>query len=158
MASKKTNKNVSYTYVEKITNDLLIQFAYTLVVAVLTIFVFNATGVFKYGIDTYNFVRGACWVLFALFAVGGVVALIFYKSKDIHKLKTLSIYSFITALVMFWYVGVEKIPYYLKGIIPVLNKVSGTYKVIFCMFPLLGVAIIAEFVAYFIRYYSSSKK
>lgn len=138
---------------EKITNDLLIQFAYTLIISVLTVFEFNATGIYKYGQNTYNAARVTSWILFVVFIFMGIFFIFRKKITKKPVFKTLSIYSFITAIIMFWYVGAEKIPYYFKNYIPILDKVSGTYKIIFLMFPLLAAAVIAEFAVYFIRYY-----
>lgn len=143
---------------EKIINDLLLQFAYTLTICVLTIFVFNATAEFKYGLSAYDAVRGFMWVLFAAAIITGIIFAVMYKNKNRAGYKTMSIYSFVTAVVAFWYVGVEKIPYYLQNYIPFFSNFTGTYKVVFAMFPLLGIAVIVEFAVYFVRYYTLNSK
>ena len=143
---------------EKIINDLLLQFAYTLTLFVLTIFVFNATAAYKYGQGAYTTTRSLMWVLFGVGLALGILFVFLYKNKGKASYKTTSVYSFITAAVAFWYVGVEKIPYYLQNIIPFFSKFVGTYKAVFAMFPLLGIALVAEFAVYFVRYYSLNSK
>lgn len=143
---------------EKIINDFLLQFAYTLTVCVITIFAFNSLGAFKYGLGAYNAAKFMSWTFFVICLAAGIISTVMYKLKGKDILKTFSIYSYVTAFVMLWYVGVEKIPYYLQNIIPFMSKFIGTYKVILAMFPLLGIALVAEFVVYFVRYYSLNGK
>lgn len=143
---------------EKIINDFLLQFAYTLTICVITIFVFNAMGAYKYGHGAYTATRFISWTLFVICLALGIISTVMYKLKGKGINKTAAIYSYVTAFVMFWYVGIEKIPYYLQNVIPFMSNFTGTYKVILAMFPLLGIALVAEFVIYFIRYYSLNGK
>lgn len=143
---------------EKIINDFLLQFAYTLTICVITIFAFNALGAFKYGLSAYTATKFVAWALFVICLALGIFSTIMYKISNKDILKTTSIYCYVSSLVMFWYVGVEKIPYYLQNVLPFMSKFTGTYKVILALFPLLGIALVAEFVVYFIRYYSLNGK
>ena len=143
---------------EKIINDFLLQFAYTLTMCVITIFAFNALGSVNYGYGTYTTIKFVSWTLFVVCLAVGIILTVMYKLKNKDVTKTAAIYSYVTAFVMFWYVGVEKIPYYLQNIIPFMSKFTGTYNIILAMFPLLGIALIAEFVVYFVRYYSLNGK
>lgn len=149
-----TDKAIMARENEKIINDFLLQFAYTLTIGVISIFVYNALGVFGYGLDVYNSTKALIWVMFGVSLVAGISLAVLYKINGKNKMKISAIYSFITAVVMFWYVGVEKIPYALKEFIPFMEKFAGSQKVIFAAFPLLGIALVAEFVVYFVRYYS----
>lgn len=143
---------------EKIINDLLLQFAYTLTAFVLTIIMFNAIAQFRYGHSGYLAARGFMWALFGVSAALGILFVCLYNTKKSKSgYKTASIYSFVTAVFAFWFVGAEQIPYFLQKFIPFMSNFTGTYKVVFAMFPILSVAVIVEFVVYFIRYYSSNK-
>lgn len=143
---------------EKIVNDLLLQFAYTLTAFVLTIIMFNALAQFRYGHSGYIAARGFMWTLFGVSVALGILFIYLYNTKK-SKLgyKTTAIYSFITAAFAFWFVGVEQIPFFLQKFIPFMSNFVGTYKVVFAMFPILAIAVITEFVVYFIRYYSVNK-
>lgn len=143
---------------EKIINDLLLQFAYTLTICVFTIFIYNATVNISYGTGMYYATRGFSWAMVAISLIVGVLCLVLYRKDQKSIQKTVAIYSFVTALVMFWYVGVEKIPYYLQNVMPFFSNFVGTYKAVTALFPLLGIAVIAEFVVYFVRYYSVNGK
>lgn len=159
MASKKTKKSnrVDRAVIagknEKIINDLLLQFAYTLTIAVLTVFVFNATGDYKYGQGAYVTTRVAMWILFGISVAMGIIFAIMYKNKARNSFKVTAIYSFITAGVAFWYVGLEKVLYGLR-----VSWYTGTYQILKVMFPILAVAAVAEFTVYFVRYYSLNGK
>ncbi len=153
-----TDKAIIARENEKIINDFLLQFAYTLTIGVISIFVYNALGVFGYGLDVYNGTKTFIWILFALSLAAGISLSVLYKINSKNKLKISAVYSFITAAVTFWYVGLEKIPYALKDVIPFMAKFSGSQRVIFAIFPLLGIALIAEFAVYFVRYYSLNGK
>ena len=63
---------------EKIINDLLLQFAYTLTLFVLTIFVFNATAAYKYGQGAYTTTRSLMWVLFGVGLALGILFVFLY--------------------------------------------------------------------------------
>ncbi len=143
---------------EKIINDFLLQFAYTLTICVITIFAFNALGSFKYGLGAYTATKFISWTLFVVCLAIGIILTVMYKLKNKDVIRTTAIYSYVTAFVMFWYVGVEKIPYYLQNVLPFMSNFTGTYKVILALFPILGIALVAEFVVYFIRYYSLNGK
>ena len=143
---------------EKIINDFLAQFAYTLTIGALSIFVYNAIGAFNYGLGAYNFTRVFIWIVFAIALAFGILftSLATIKKKINYKIS--AIYSFVTAAVAFWYVGVEKIVYYTKSFIPLLQKFSGSQRIVFAIFPMLAVAVVTEFVVYFVRYYSLNGK
>lgn len=141
---------------EKIINDFLLQFAYTLTIGVITIFMYNAlTYRNGYGYDAYIFANKISWFAFAVTLVLGILFIALYIIKKNNKYKITSIYSLVTAVVAFWYVGVQEIVHrapFLKNIF------SGNERIIICIFPLLGIALIAEFAVYFVRYYSLNGK
>lgn len=143
---------------EKIINDFLVQFAYTLAIGVLSIFVYNAIGAFNYGLGAYNFTRVFIWIIFAISLAFGILFVSLAKIKKRVNYKISAIYSFVTAAVAFWYVGVEKIVYYTKSFIPLLEKFSGSQRIVFAIFPMLAVAVAVEFAVYFVRYYSLNSK
>lgn len=156
---RKTKNNMTKKQCsEKIVNDLLLQFAYTLTAFVLTIIMFNAIAQFRYGHSGYLAARGFMWALFGVSLALGIFFVCLYNNKK-SKIgyKTTAIYSFITAAFAFWFVGAEQIPFYLQKIIPFMGKFTGTYKVVFAMFPILAVAVIVEFAVYFYRYYTLNK-
>ena len=143
---------------EKIVNDLLLQFAYTLTAFVLTIIMFNAIAQFRYGHSGYLMARGFMWTLFGISVALGILFICLYNTKKSKSgFKITAIYSFVTAAFAFWFVGAEHIPFYLQKILPFMSYFTGTYKVVFAMFPILSLAVIVEFVVYFIRYYSVNK-
>ncbi len=143
---------------EKIINDFLVQFAYTLSIGVLSIFVYNAIGAFNYGLGAYNFTRVFVWVAFALALILGIVFTTVATIKKKRNFKISAVYAFITAAVAFWYVGVEKVVFYSKSFIPFLERFSGSQRIVFAVFPMLAVAIVVEFIVYFVRYYSLNSK
>ena len=106
---------------EKIINDFLLQFAYTLTMCVITIFAYNAIAAVNYGSDTARTMRFISWALFVVCLAVGIILTVVYKLKKKDVTKTAAIYSYVTALIMFWYVGVEKIPFYLKETIPFIH-------------------------------------
>ena len=141
---------------EKVINDFLLQFAYTLMIGVISIFMYNASN-FMYGDAAYKASNKLMWTAFTITLVLCIAFAVLYILKKQSKHKTLSIYSFVTAVVAFWYVGVQEIVYRLK--IPFVSSFfTGTPKIILCIFPMLGIAIIAEFAVYFIRYYKINRK
>ncbi len=141
---------------EKVINDFLLQFAYTLTIGVISIFMYNASN-FMYGDAAYRASNKFMWGLFALTLVLCIAFLVLYILKKQNKHKTLAIYSFATAAVAFWYVGVQEIVYGLK--VPFVSKFfTGAPKIILCIFPLLGIALAVEFIVYFIRYYKINRK
>lgn len=141
---------------EKIINDFLLQFAYTLTIGVISIFMYNAAN-YMYGYGAYNFSSKLMWSVFAITAVLCIVFAVLYKLKEQNKYKTMSVYSFVTAVIAFWYVGVQEVVYRLK-ISFLSNFFTGAPKIILCIFPLLGIALVAEFVVYFVRYYKINRK
>ncbi len=153
-----TDKAVMARENEKIINDFLLQFAYTLTIGVISIFIYNALGIFGYGLDVYNGTRALMWTIFGICFAGGIALTILYIIKGKNRVKISAVYLYATAFVAFWYVGVEKIFFALKGIIPFMEKFASSQKIIFAIFPLLGIAIIAEFAVYFARYYSLNGK
>ena len=143
---------------DKIIGDFLLQFAYTLLVGVVSIFVYNSLGLVNYGLGTYNVTKTIMWALFVISIISGIVLTILTIIKKNNAYKIPAIYSFVTAFVTFWYVGVEKVVFYGKSVLPFLNGFSGSQKILFTAFPLLAVALVAEFTVYFVRYYSLNGK
>ena len=138
---------------EKIINDFLLQFAYTLTIGVISIFMYNGIAMLGYGFETYNsmvgFAKGAAFVTLILGIVFAVLATI--KKKN--GFKILSIYSFVTTAVSLWYISDKVIDFFnnklnmsfLKDIY--LEQLGGIAKGILLIFPVLGLALIVEFVA-----------
>lgn len=162
MSSAKSKKHPDRAFVtekrEKITNDLLLQFAYTLTICVLSIYVYNATALVQYGNSMLYGTRGVLWVLFFVFLVLGIFFTCLYKTKNKDVFKNCFVYSFVTAFFMFWYVGLEKIPFYMQKYIPFLSHFSGRTKVLIMIFPVLGILAVLEFVIYFVRYYRLNRQ
>ena len=84
---------------EKVINDFLLQFAYTLLIGVITIFAYNGIANISYGVETYesmvSFMKLAAIVMFVI----GIISLVWGIIKKKHGFKILSIYSFITTVV-----------------------------------------------------------
>jgi magnesium-transporting ATPase (P-type) len=141
---------------EKVINDFLLQFAYTLMIGVISIFMYNAAN-FRYGSGAYDFSNKLMWIVFAISLILCILFAALYKIKSNGKYKITSIYALVTALVAFWYVGVQEVVYRLN--IAFLSKFfTGAPKIILCIFPALGLALVVEFAVYFIRYYSINRK
>ncbi len=141
---------------EKVVNDFLLQFAYTLLIGVVSIFMYNAAN-FMYGDNGYRASHKLMWGVFAITLVLCIIFAVVYKLNKQNKHKIMSIYSLVTAVVAFWYVGVQEIVYRIK--IPFLsNFFTGAPKIVLCIFPILGVALVIEFVVYFVRYYKVNRK
>lgn len=141
---------------EKIINDILLQFAYTLTIGVISIFMFNAL-TYRNGYDysAYVFANKFSWFAFAVTLVLGILFAALYIIKKNNKYKIICIYLFVTSAVSFWYVGVQEIVHRL----PFLKNIfSGNESIILCIFPLLGIALVVEFAVYFIRYYKINKR
>ena len=143
---------------EKLISDLLLQFAYTLTICVLSIFVYNATGLVQYGNGVLHATRGILWAVLVASLGLGIFLTLMVKNKGKVSCKTGAIYSFVTAVIMFWYVAVENIPYFLSKYIPFFKMFASRLKILIMIFPLLGVAVILEFALYFIKYYNTGKE
>lgn len=141
---------------EKIINDFLLQFAYTITIGVISIFMYNAAN-YMYGYGAYNFSSKLMWGVFVITAVLCIVFAVLYKLKEQNKYKTMSVYLFVTAVIAFWYVGVQEVVFILK-ISFLSNFFTGAPKIILCIFPLLGIALVVEFAVYFVRYYKINRR
>ena len=144
---------------EKVINDFLLQFAYTLLIGVITIFAFNGIANYSYGPETYgsmvNFMKIAAIVTFII----GIVSLICGIIKKKHGFKILSIYSFITTVVFMWYISDKIVDMINISFITNLYKsIGGIYNFMLLLFPVLGLAVVAEFIVYFVRYYKVNRK
>jgi len=143
---------------EKVINDFLLQFAYTLLIGVITIFAFNGIANYSYGPETYmsmiKFMKTAAIVTFVI----GIASLIWGIIKKKHGFKILAIYSFITTVVFMWYVSHDIVDMLNISFITDLYRSIGINKFTLLLFPVLGLAIVAEFVVYFIRYYKINHK
>ena len=143
---------------EKIVNDFLRQLAYTLLIGVVTIFAFNGIASYSYGGETYNtmvnFMKGAAIVAFVI----GIVSLVWGIINKKHGFKILSIYSFVSTIVFMWYISHEIVDAINITFISDLYSNFGIYKFTLLLFPLLGVAVVAEFAVYFVRYYKINRK
>jgi len=78
--------------------------------------------------------------------------------KKKHGFKILAIYSFITTVVFMWYVSHDIVDMLNISFITDLYRSIGINKFTLLLFPVLGLAIVAEFVVYFIRYYKINHK
>lgn len=144
---------------EKIINDFLLQFAYTLLIGVVTIFAFNGIANYSYGGETYlsmtAFMKNAAIIAFVI----GIVSLVWGIIKKNHGFKILSIYSFVTTIVFMWYVSHEIVDMINISFITNLYKsIGGIYNFMLLLFPVLGLAVVAEFIVYFVRYYKVNRK
>ena len=82
-----------------------------------------------------------------------------FPKKKKNGFKVLSVYSFVTTVVFMCYISheiVDKIN--ITFITNLYRSIGGIYNFMLLLFPLLGVAIVTEFVVYFIRYYKINRK
>ncbi len=150
------NKAVIAKQNERIINDFLLQFAYTLSIGVLTIFIYNGMGIYAYGAETYGIMKTIVNILAGVSFALGIFSTVWYKLKNKTGYKVLGIYSFITTAISLIYIS-DKIVGLLKIDI-IDNLYPSIERAIFAVFPLLGIALVAEFAVYFIRYYNVNSK
>lgn len=144
------DKRVRISRGEKIANDFLLQFAYGIASSIILLFIYNAS-LFKYGGEIGSAMPKMLWVLFALFAIAGVVFTVLWKRDDRHGFKIAAIYFYVTAGGFFWCVGLQQIAYFLKQYIPFIGYFANTKRLMEILFIIIGLSIIAEIGAYFYR-------
>lgn len=141
---------------EKVINDFLLQFAYTLLIGVVSIFAYNGIANISYGYETHiamiDFMKAIAIITFVI----GIVSLIWSIIKKKNGFKILSIYSFITTVFALWCISDKIVDKLNIGFIT--NLYPSITKMLLLIFPLLGIALIAEFAVYFIRYYKINRK
>ena len=148
---------------EKIISDFLLQFAYTLTIGVISIFMYNGIAMVGYGLDTHNSMVGFMQNIALITFVLGIVFAVWYKLKKKNGLKILSVYSFVTTIVSLWYVSHKVADFlgdklHLSFVKDLYIDHLGITKSILLIFPALGLALIVEFAVYFIRYYKLNGK
>lgn len=131
---------------EKIVNDFLLQFAYSIFATMLLMYIYNGR-MFKYGADICVAMPAVIWILFGVFAVLGIVFMFLHKAKDKGGFKTAAIYMFITAGGMFWCIGFETLFDLLKISVPFYNA----QRAMLSLFVIIAVATVIEFIMYFVR-------
>ncbi len=132
---------------EKIVNDFLLQFAYSIFSAMLLMYIYNGR-MFKYGADICLAMPAIIWTLFGIFAVLGIVFTVLHKLKDKGSYKIAAIYMFISAAGMFWCIGFETLFDLLHISIPLYSA----QRAMLSLFIIIGIATVVEFVMYFVRY------
>ena len=146
MVNKKTKLDKS----EKISNDFLLQFAYSIASSIVLLFVYNAS-LFRYGGGIGSAMPKVLWVLFGIFVLLGSYYICMWRKTDRNGFKITAIYMFVTAVGFFWCVGLQQIPYYLKRFIPSLSYFANTERLMRILFILLGLSVIVEIVVYLLR-------
>lgn len=131
---------------EKIVNDFLLQFSFSIFSAMLLMYIYNGR-LFKYGSAIGNFMPALIWTLFVVFAVLGIFFTYLYKNKSKNSFKVASIYMFILCAGLFWCIGFETLFNITNIVVPFYNA-KRSMEVLFI---LIGISIVAEFVIYFIR-------
>lgn len=144
--NNKVKKAEKIAMEEKIVNDFLLQFAYSIFSAMLLMYIYNGR-MFKYGADICLAMPKVIWVLFGIFAVLGIVFLVLNKTKNNNGYKIASIYSFISAAGMFWCIGFETIFDLLHLSVPFYSA----QRAMISLFIIIGIATVVEFVMYFVR-------
>ena len=76
----------AYEKNEKVINDFLLQFAYTLMIGVISIFMYNAAN-FRYGSGAYDFSNKLMWIVFAISLILCILFAALYKIKSNGKYK-----------------------------------------------------------------------
>lgn len=142
----KVKKAEKITIEEKIVNDFLLQFAYSIFAAMLLMYIYNGR-MFKYGADICLAMPKVIWVLFGIFLVLGIVFMWLHKTKDVSGYKVASIYSFISAAGMFWCIGFETFFDLLHISVPFYSA----QRAMLSLFVIIGIATVIEFVMYFVR-------
>ena len=101
------------------------------------------------------FMKNAAIIAFVI----GIASLVWGIIKKNHGFKILSIYSFVTTIVFMWYVSHEIVDMINISFITNLYKsIGGIYNFMLLLFPVLGLAVVAEFIVYFVRYYKVNRK
>lgn len=132
---------------EKIVNDFLLQFTYSIFAAMLMLYIYNGR-MFKYGAGIGTAMPAIIWTLFGIFAVLGIYFIYMYKTKQRSGFKTAAVYMFISAAGMFWCIGVETFMNISRISLPFYNA----RRAMLVLFMVIGIATVVEFIAYFVRY------
>lgn len=132
---------------EKIVNDFLLQFTYSIFAAMLMLYIYNGR-MFKYGAEIGTAMPAIIWTLFGIFAVLGIYFICMYKTKQKSGFKTAAVYMFISAAGMFWCIGVETFMNISRISLPFYNA----RRAMLVLFMIIGIATVVEFIAYFVRY------
>ncbi len=144
--NSKENKAKKAAIQEKIVNDFLLQFTFSIVSAMLLLYIYNGR-LFKYGSSVGNSMPAFIWTLFAVFAVLGIIFTYFYKNKGKGSFKVAAIYMFVLCAGMFWCIGFETLFNLFNIVIPFFN----VKRAMEALFILIGISVVVEFVIYFIR-------
>ncbi len=131
---------------EKIVNDFLLQFTFSILSAMLLMYIYNGR-LFKYGSSVGNSMPAFIWILFGVFAVLGIIFTYLYKNKGKNGFKVAAIYMFILCAGMFWCIGFETLFNLFNIVVPFFNA----KRAMEALFILIGVSVVVEFVIYFIR-------
>ncbi len=131
---------------EKIVNDFLLQFTYSIFAAMLLMYIYNGR-MFKYGNGIGLAMPAIIWTLFGIFAVLGIIFVYKYKTNEKNGFKTAAIYMFISAAGMFWCIGFETIMDLFNITIPFYNA----RKMMLVLFIAIAASAVVEFVMYFVR-------
>lgn len=131
---------------DKIVNDFLLQFTYSILGAMLLMYIYNGR-LFKYGSSVGNAMPALIWTLFGIFAVLGIIFVYLYKNKNNNTYKVISIYMFVSCAGMFWCIGFETLFNLFNIVVPFYNA----KRAMEVLFIILGVSVVVEFIVYFIR-------
>lgn len=131
---------------EKIVNDFLLQFTYSIFAAMLLMYIYNGR-MFKYGNGVGAAMPAIIWTLFAIFAVLGIYFVYKYKTKRKSGFKTAAIYMFVSAAGMFWCIGFETVMNIFNIRIPFYNA----RRAMLLLFCVIGLSAVIELIVYFVR-------
>ena len=136
---------------EKIVNDFLLQISYSILAAIVVLFVYNCR-MFNYGTAIGLQAPYFIWTLFGIFALLSVFG--FVKGRRKKSYKIFGIYMAISAGMMFWCIGVEQFLQLIK-----LSQIyPGPKQFMSILFWLIGLSIPVEIIVYFVRMTKLKKK
>lgn len=151
--TKKIDKKDKALKEEKIVNDFLLQVTYSILSAIVVLFIYNCR-MFNYGTNIGLQTPAIIWSLFGVFAVLTIIGFVKYKTTKKTGYRTFSIYMLISALGMFWCIGVEDF----FDLIKVSGVFPGAKQFMTILFWIIGLSVPAEIVAYFVRMTKLKKK
>lgn len=145
----KQNRAAKISKSEKITNDFLLQFAYSIILFMVVTYIYNASVRLSFGWEMSEPVMRAGMVLCAVSALAGIAFAVLAKLKGRNGFKITSIYCFVTAAAMGWCCVLEKILYRFPAIWSHINRI----RMILMMFGFIALSVVVELAVYFIRIY-----
>lgn len=138
---------------EKIVNDFLLQISYSIISAIVILFVYNCR-MFNYGTSIGLQAPYFIWTFFGIFIILAIFGFIKGRSKIKRSYRTFGIYMVISAGMMFWCIGVEQF----LQLIKFSQIYPGPKNFISILFWLIGLSVPVEIIVYFVRMTKLKKK